>query len=89
MGQAILVREYAIQVSIIYEGQARLLGYDPRTQTLVTLKLLRPGEVLLGWSGTRSTMRNHTAYRSCLSKHTGSRVLEVLSKNSFSCNFPK
>ena len=51
MGQAILVREnMPTQVSIIYEGQARLLGYDPRTQTPVTLKLLRPGEVL-GWAG--------------------------------------
>ncbi|HEY9751282.1 MAG TPA: peptidase domain-containing ABC transporter, partial [Allocoleopsis sp.] len=51
MGQAILVREkQPIQVSILYEGQARYLGYDTRTQLPSTLKLLNPGEVL-GWAG--------------------------------------
>jgi ATP-binding cassette subfamily B protein len=49
IGQELLVREtMPTQVSILYEGQARLLGYDPQTQMPVTLKLLRPGEVL-GW----------------------------------------
>ena len=49
MGQAIVVREnMPAQVSILYEGQARLLGYDPQRQTPVTLKLLQPGEIL-GW----------------------------------------
>ena len=51
MGQAILVREQIpTQVAILYEGQARLLGYDPRTQLPVTLQLLGPGEIL-GWAG--------------------------------------
>lgn len=51
MGQAILVREkMPTQVAIVYQGQARLIGYDPRTQTPVTLKLLDTGEVL-GWAG--------------------------------------
>jgi ATP-binding cassette subfamily B protein len=51
MGQAILVREkMPTQVAIVYQGQARLIGYDPRTQTPITLKLLEPGEVL-GWVG--------------------------------------
>ncbi|MBD2105126.1 peptidase domain-containing ABC transporter [Leptolyngbya sp. FACHB-261] len=51
MGQAILVREkMPTQVSILYQGQARLLGYDPRLQAPSTLKLLGPGEVL-GWVG--------------------------------------
>lgn len=51
MGQAVLVREkMPTQVAIVYQGQARLIGYDPRTQTPVTLKLLGPGEVI-GWVG--------------------------------------
>lgn len=49
MGQAILVQEtMPTQIAILYQGQARLLGYDPRSQTPVTLKLLEAGE-LLGW----------------------------------------
>ena len=49
MGQAIVVREnMPAQVSILYEGQARLLGYNPHRQAPVTLKLLQPGEIL-GW----------------------------------------
>lgn len=49
MGQAILVRENMPEhVFILYEGQARLLGHDPRTGAPVTLKLLRPGEAS-GW----------------------------------------
>ena len=51
MGQAVVVRDkMPAQVSIIYEGQARLLGYDPRTERPVTLQLLSPGAVL-GWVG--------------------------------------
>ncbi len=34
------------QVTIIYEGQVRLLGYDPQTQIPITLKLLQPGAIL-------------------------------------------
>lgn len=49
MGQMILMREAIPQyISIIYKGQARLLGYDKRTKKPVTLQLLQPGEVL-GW----------------------------------------
>ncbi len=51
MGQPILVREKLPgQVAVLYEGQARLLGYDPRTRAPLTLKLLTPGD-LLGWVG--------------------------------------
>lgn len=51
MGQSILVREnMPTQISIIYEGQARLLGYDPRTGIPTTLQILKPGEIL-GWVG--------------------------------------
>ncbi len=49
MGQAIVVREkMPAQVAILFQGQARLLGYDPRRPAPVTLKLLQPGEIL-GW----------------------------------------
>lgn len=49
MGQAIVMREkMPAQVSILYEGQARLLGYEPQKQAPITLKLLQPGEIL-GW----------------------------------------
>lgn len=49
MGQTVLLRErMPHQVAILYEGQARLLAYDPRTQMPVTLKLLEPGAIL-GW----------------------------------------
>lgn len=49
MGQAIVVREkMPAQVAILFQGQARLLGYDPRNNSPVTLKLLQPGEIL-GW----------------------------------------
>ena len=51
MGQAIVVRDRLPgQVTVLYDGQARLLGYDPRTKRPATLKLLRPGEIL-GWLG--------------------------------------
>ncbi len=47
MGQVIVVRDkMPLQVSIIYEGKARLLGYDPRSQMPSTLELLTPGSFL-------------------------------------------
>ncbi|MEM6398727.1 MAG: peptidase domain-containing ABC transporter [Cyanobacteria bacterium P01_D01_bin.116] len=36
------------KVTIIYQGKARLLGWDSRTEKTVPLKLLQPGEVF-GW----------------------------------------
>ncbi|ARV60083.1 type I secretion system permease/ATPase [Nostocales cyanobacterium HT-58-2] len=49
MGQSVLVREQMpAQISIIYEGQARLLSYDPNTQMPETLQLVKKGEIL-GW----------------------------------------
>jgi ATP-binding cassette subfamily B protein len=49
MGQAILLRETLPNfVAILYQGQARLLGYAPHNQVPQTLQLLKPGEVL-GW----------------------------------------
>ncbi|GJD22419.1 cyclic nucleotide-regulated ABC bacteriocin/lantibiotic exporter [Rivularia sp. IAM M-261] len=49
IGQVILNREVMPEyVSIVYQGQARLLGYDPRNQKANTLKLLTSGE-MFGW----------------------------------------
>ncbi|KYC39388.1 peptidase C39 [Scytonema hofmannii PCC 7110] len=49
MGQTITTREVIPeQISIICQGQARLLGYDPRSDKPDTLMLLQPGEVI-GW----------------------------------------
>ena len=51
IGQVILTREkMPAQVHILFEGKARLLGYDPKTNNPVTLKLLESGEIL-GWVG--------------------------------------
>jgi ATP-binding cassette, subfamily B, bacterial HlyB/CyaB len=49
MGQIILTQEHiSSQVSIIYEGQARLLANEPNTELPITLQLLKTGEIL-GW----------------------------------------
>lgn len=51
MGQAIAVREtLPAQITILYQGQARLLGYASQTALPETLQLLRPGAIL-GWAG--------------------------------------
>ena len=50
-GQPLFEREkMPTQVTIIYQGQARLLGYDQRAQRHVSLRLVGPKEVL-GWAG--------------------------------------
>lgn len=47
IGQKIIGKESLPEhITIIYEGQVRLLGYDPHTQLPITLKLLQPGEVI-------------------------------------------
>ena len=49
MGQPLVIREkMPPHISILFQGQARLLGYDPRGSAPITLKLLQPGEVI-GW----------------------------------------
>ncbi|HIK33922.1 MAG TPA: peptidase domain-containing ABC transporter [Oscillatoriales cyanobacterium M59_W2019_021] len=51
VGQQILVRDkMPAQVSVIYEGQVRLLGYDHRSQKSVSLQVVGLGE-MLGWLG--------------------------------------
>jgi ATP-binding cassette, subfamily B, bacterial HlyB/CyaB len=50
-GQPLFEREkMPTQVAIIYQGQARLLGFDQRSQRHVSLRLVQPQEIL-GWAG--------------------------------------
>lgn len=50
-GQPLFERErMPTQVAIIYQGQARMLGYDQRSQRHVSLRLVGPQEIL-GWTG--------------------------------------
>lgn len=47
VGQQILVRDkMPAQVSIVYEGQVRILGYDSRSQKAVSLQVVSSGELL-------------------------------------------
>ncbi|MBZ8180796.1 peptidase domain-containing ABC transporter [Oscillatoria salina] len=74
MGQTILLRErMPSQIALVYEGQVRLLGYDPRTQMPVTLKLMEPGEII-GWVSLLRGVPCETAIASnesiCLSLNT-------------------
>jgi len=51
IGQPIIQREVPLtQVVIVYMGQVRVLGYDQRSQTPVSLYMAGPGKVL-GWAG--------------------------------------
>ncbi|MEL6165530.1 MAG: cyclic nucleotide-binding domain-containing protein, partial [Cyanobacteria bacterium J06628_3] len=50
MGQTIFVREtMPDKVVIIYEGQARLLGYAPGAKFPETLQLYKSGDII-GWT---------------------------------------
>jgi ATP-binding cassette, subfamily B, bacterial HlyB/CyaB len=56
MGRALLTaKALPTQFLLIYQGQVRLLGYDPRTESPQTLQLLGPGDAV-GWLGL---VRNH------------------------------
>ena len=49
MGQVMVMREKMQgQIGILCEGQARMLGYDPRTKMPATLELIKPGQII-GW----------------------------------------
>jgi ATP-binding cassette subfamily B protein len=50
-GQPLFERDkMPVQITIIYEGQARVLGYDQRTQRNASLQVVGPGAIL-GWLG--------------------------------------
>lgn len=83
IGQAVLVRDrLPNQVSILYQGQIRLLGYDPRTQKPVTLALLQPGAII-GWIGLIRSVPCETAIASresiCLTI-SATQFLELLQR---------
>ncbi|MBW4600732.1 MAG: peptidase domain-containing ABC transporter [Calothrix sp. FI2-JRJ7] len=63
MGQVIISRDMPKQVSIIYSGTVRLLGYDKRTNKPDTLTLLQPGE-LVGWVSVLREVGSETAIAS-------------------------
>ncbi|WP_099239025.1 peptidase domain-containing ABC transporter [Synechococcus sp. BDU 130192] len=64
MGQPILQRGKLLhQVSIVYQGQVRLLGYDPRNQAPMTLGLLQKGGVI-GWVNAARGVACETAIAS-------------------------
>jgi HlyB family type I secretion system ABC transporter len=64
MGQTVLMREQMpSQISLIYSGQIRLLGYEPQTQMPITLRLLEIGE-LIGWTGVLRNKPCETAIAS-------------------------
>ncbi|MEO1432061.1 MAG: peptidase domain-containing ABC transporter [Cyanobacteria bacterium J06633_8] len=64
MGQVILAREkMPAQISILFSGQVRLLGYEPQTQIPVTLERLQPGGIM-GWLETVRGVPGSTAIAS-------------------------
>jgi ATP-binding cassette, subfamily B, bacterial HlyB/CyaB len=47
IGQKIISKEQLPErIAILYQGNVRLLGYDPQTQLPITLKLLQPGAII-------------------------------------------
>ncbi|NEP35577.1 peptidase domain-containing ABC transporter [Moorena sp. SIO3B2] len=64
LGETILMREkIPSHVVILYQGQARLLGYDPRTNKEVTVQKLSPGAIL-GWASLVRQVYSETAIAS-------------------------
>ncbi|NEO84703.1 MAG: type I secretion system permease/ATPase [Spirulina sp. SIO3F2] len=64
MGQTLLLRDkLPHQVIILYEGQVRLLGYDPTTKMPTTLELLNVG-AMMGWMGLLRGIACETAIAS-------------------------
>jgi ATP-binding cassette subfamily B protein len=51
------------QIAIIYDGQVRVLGYDQRSQSQVSLKRVGSGEIL-GWASLVRGMSSETAIAS-------------------------
>ncbi|MBD2307357.1 peptidase domain-containing ABC transporter [Chroococcidiopsis sp. FACHB-1243] len=64
IGQPLLVREkMPTQVLVIYQGTARLIGYDRRQQSPVSLGLVEP-KTVLGWAGLIRNIPCETAIAS-------------------------
>ena len=64
MGRALLTPQtLPTNLFLIYAGQVRLLGYDPRTSAPLTLQMLEPGESV-GWLGLLRNRPSETAIAS-------------------------
>lgn len=67
LGRTVLVaKSLPSKFFLVYQGQVRLLGYDPRDQKPMTLGLLLPGEAL-GWIGL---VRNYACETAIASTNT-------------------
>ncbi|MBE9116501.1 peptidase domain-containing ABC transporter [Lusitaniella coriacea LEGE 07157] len=51
------------EIAIVYQGNVRLLGYEPNTQMPIALTLLEPGE-MVGWAGLIRGIPTETAIAS-------------------------
>ena len=91
MGQVILAREkMPAQISILYSGKVRILGYEPQTQIPVTLGRLQPGEIM-GWLEALRGVAGSTAIASteviCINLNTADFLALVAQEKSFGTYF--
>lgn len=64
MGQEILLqKQMPTSIAILYRGQGRLIGIDPRNETAITLQKLEPGAII-GWAGLLRDIPCETAIAS-------------------------
>ena len=91
MGQVILAREkMPAQISVLFSGQVRLLGYQPQTQIPVTLARLQPGEIM-GWLETVRRVPGSTAIASteviCINFNAAEFLALLGQEDSFGSHF--
>ncbi len=64
MGQEVLLqKQMPTSIAILYTGQGRLIGIDPRNQMAITLQKLQPGAII-GWVGILRDIPCETAIAS-------------------------
>jgi len=77
MGQEVLLqKQMPTSIAILYTGQGRLIGIDPRNQTALTLQKLQPGAII-GWAGLLRDIPCETAIAS------EDSVFSILSSQNF------
>ncbi|GAA6616192.1 peptidase domain-containing ABC transporter [Scytonema sp. NUACC26] len=85
IGQKIVGKEkIPDRIAILYEGKARLLAYDPRTQMPNTLKLLEPGTIL----GEIGLFRNVACETAIASNEVICLTIEVAEYLKLFANYP-
>lgn len=85
IGQKIVGKEkIPDRIAILYEGKARLLAYDPRTQMPNTLKLLEPGTIL----GEISLFRDVACETAIASNEVICLTIEVAEYLKLLVNYP-